>query len=200
VNRPELAGEHFQQRYPKVRLDPTLKLADEGRVVTAGATTSSFDLVIELIDRFLGPETAIRTAAELLTDPIPQSQKPYMLARKRLGHGDLEVQRVQVRIERDYAEALDPILLADEAAMSPRMLARRFRGATGESVQEYLRNTRIEAAMQKLAATEESIAEITTSCGYSDVRSFRRTFRQLTGVSPREYRARFSYARRQWPR
>ena len=188
----------FDERYPKVRLDPTLKLADEGRVITAGATTSSFDLVIELIGRFLGPETAIRTAAELLTDPMPQSQKPYMLSRKRIGHGDLDVQRVQARIERDYAESLDPTLLAAEAAMSPRTLARRFRGATGESLLEYLRNTRIEAAMRRLAATEETIGEITEGCGYVDVRSFRRTFRELTGLSPREYRTRFSYARRSW--
>jgi transcriptional regulator GlxA family with amidase domain len=190
----------FDERYPKVRLDPTLKLADEGRVVTAGATTSSFDLVIELIGRFLGADTAIRTAAELLTDPVPQSQKPYMLVRKRIGHGDREIQRVQAHIEQDYGDSLDPTSLAGEAAMSPRTLARRFRNATGESLHEYLRNTRVEAAMRRLAATEESIGEITERCGYADVRSFRRTFRELTGLSPREYRGRFSYARRAWAR
>lgn len=190
----------FEERFPKIRLDPTLKLADEGNVVTAGATTSSYDLVIELIGRYLGPETALRTARELLVDPAPQSQKPYMLRRERRGHGDLDVQHIQSRIERNYAVDLDPAALAGEAGMSPRTLARRFRAATGESLQEYLRNTRIEAAMRKLAATDQSIGEITDACGYADLRSFRRTFRGLTGLSPREYRTRFTYARRAWPR
>lgn len=63
----------------------------------------------------------------------------------------------------------------------------------------YLRNTRIEAAMRRLAATEQSIGEITDACGYADLRSFRRSFRELTGLSPREDRTRFTYARRAWP-
>jgi len=197
TTNPGLTG-LFADRYPNVRLDPTLRLADEGRLITAGATTSSFDLVVELIGRFLGPETAIRTATEMLTDPNPQSQKPYMLARPRAGHSDQDVHSVQVRIERDFGRQLDADSLARDAAMSPRTLARRFRHATGESLQEYLRNTRIEAAMRRLAATEDSVSTITEECGYVDVRSFRRTFREFTGLSPREYRARFSYARRSW--
>ncbi len=199
TTNPGLSG-LFAERYPAVHLDPTLRLADEGRLITAGATTSSFDLVIELIGRFLGPETAIRAATEMLTDPNPQSQKPYMLTRPRTGHSDQDVQSVQVRIERDYGRQLDTDSLARAAAMSPRTLARRFRHATGESLQEYLRNTRIEAAMRRLAATEDSISAITEQCGYVDVRSFRRMFRDFTGLSPREYRARFSYARRSWNR
>ena len=183
----------FRARYPEVRLRTELRVVDEGGVVTAGAMSSYLDLALSLVGRWLGPAVAVQTARTLATDPNPRPQRPYTLPRPPVPHPDEEVRRVEHFIGAHLGEALDVERLTAEVAMSPRSLARRFRAATGESLREYVQRRRVEAAMRELESTLQSFEEITARCGYEDVRSFRRLFQRLTGVSPREYRRRFGY-------
>ena len=50
---------------------------------------------------------------------------------------------------------------------------------------------RIEEAKQLLESTGTSIDDIALEVGYDDAGSFRRLFKRLTGISPRNYRQRF---------
>ena len=186
----------FRTRYPKVELDPTLRLADEGRLLTAGATTSFLDLAIELVARYAGPEVALRAARQLVTGLNPRSQKPFLLPRPQPLHNDEPIRAVQAEIESGYGGHLELADLAKGAGMSPRTLSRRFRDATGETPQQYLQRTRVEAAMRYLESTRLAVDDITSRCGYQDTRSFRRLFREHTGLSPRDYRRQFGYAGR----
>jgi transcriptional regulator GlxA family with amidase domain len=75
--------------------------------------------------------------------------------------------------------------------MSPRNFARRFKTATSEAPLNYVHRLRIDAARHLLENQHKSVQEISFSVGYEDVAFFRRLFQRHTGVSPREYRARF---------
>ncbi len=184
----------FHRRYPEVLLRTAMRVVDEGSVVTAGATTSYLDLALALIARSLGPRVALESARILSTDRNPRSQQPFLLPRPSVEHADDEVRKAEQWITQHLAEPFDTDSLARIAATSPRSFLRRFRNATGESPREYVQRVRVEAAMKDLEATQLSIEEITTQCGYADTRSFRRLFHKQTGLSPAEYRRRFGYA------
>ncbi len=84
-----------------------------------------------------------------------------------------------------------PIRLGDVASAvgySPTYLSRVFSSHLGRSVSEHLLGLRMTAAKQSLRNTDQSIAEIAASLGYSDHSHFSRAFAHAAGVSPKDFR------------
>jgi AraC-like DNA-binding protein len=78
--------------------------------------------------------------------------------------------------------------LAAHAGLSERHLQRKFQGTFGMSVQEFAVYLRIQSAARELRNTDKSVAEVAALVGFSDQSAFSRKFREMFGVSPREYR------------
>ncbi len=56
---------------------------------------------------------------------------------------------------------------------------------------EYLKSCRMANAKQMLAETDYSIGEIVEKCGFSDNSNFSRTFKNLTDLSPSDFRKKY---------
>lgn len=78
--------------------------------------------------------------------------------------------------------------IAAAAGLHPSALSRSFRRETGETVGGYIRHQRIRAATEKLLRTELTLSDISSHLGFADPSHFARTFRQITGLAPREFR------------
>lgn len=91
-------------------------------------------------------------------------------------------------IERGYREQLRITDLADAVQLSPGQLCRVFRLEYGTSPIAYQRELRVQAAKNLLTSTTLPIKEIAYRIGFSDVYFFSKTFKQLVGVSPTEFR------------
>jgi transcriptional regulator GlxA family with amidase domain len=128
-------------------------------------------------------------------DPNRESQAPYVVLDFFRDHGDAGVLRAQRVMEHRYAETLAIDDVAREIGISPRHFKRRFKQALGETPLGYLQRVRIEAAKQKLERSSMPVCEITWQIGYADTSSFCRLFKKTTGLSPRDYRERFSRQR-----
>lgn len=87
-----------------------------------------------------------------------------------------------------YTRSLRLRELAAGAGVHPVHLAREFQRRYGCSVGTYVRSLRIDAACEKLAHSDASIAEIALATGFSNQAHFSRTFRLATGVPPSRYR------------
>jgi len=89
----------------------------------------------------------------------------------------------------------EPLELAD-AAERTGLSASRFRHlfieGTGKRFKEYLTFVRIQEAKRLLATGDDTVTEISLACGFQSVAPFYRSFRQLVGVHPLEYRRRHS--------
>lgn len=81
---------------------------------------------------------------------------------------------------------------ARRQGISTAFATRPFRAATGYSPKDYLQSLRVEEAKQLLEMDECKIDAVAEAVGYSDSRAFRRLFRKMTGLTPAEYRRRFS--------
>jgi two-component system response regulator YesN len=101
----------------------------------------------------------------------------------------------QIRPAINYIDANydKPITLADIARvshLSVSRLAHIFKEQMGITIIDYLTSVRIERAKQLLLATGQSCTEICFQVGYNNQSYFSRTFKDLVGMSPRQFRTR----------
>ncbi len=90
--------------------------------------------------------------------------------------------------------------LARVSGVSEAHFARSFKEAFGVPPHRYLLTRRIERAKAMLRDTELPITEIAFQTGWNSLGTFGRTFRDVTGESPRELRAREKAARHELER
>lgn len=96
--------------------------------------------------------------------------------------------RVQRAIEARLHESLRIAELARACGMSERTLRRRWRSWSSRSLSDEINHRRIERACQLLMLPDLAIAEIGYQVGVSSPARFSRLFRDLKGLSARDYR------------
>lgn len=79
--------------------------------------------------------------------------------------------------------------------LSRRLLETRFKKSMGTSIYDYIIQVRIEKMMQ-LLCEGQSVSEAAAELGFSDIKNVSRTFRQLKGITPSEYREQVAPKRR----
>lgn len=91
-------------------------------------------------------------------------------------------------IHKHFEEPLRLPALAEMAGLSVYQFDQRIRSLFHVTAGQYIVKVRIDAACKRLTATDEAIAQIALSCGYSDQSAFSRQFKQAVGISPLAYR------------
>ena len=86
-------------------------------------------------------------------------------------------------------EAWPVTRLAEVSGVSPAHFARSFRQAFGAPPHRYLLTRRVERATALLRDTDLPITEICFQTGWESLGTFGRTFRDILGLSPGEFRA-----------
>jgi transcriptional regulator GlxA family with amidase domain len=184
-------ADEFRRRYPKIRFDPNLLIADEGRLLSSGACTSYIDLAVYLIERFHGSTVALQSSKAMLHDFSRTSQTPYIVYQPKKDHGDAKILAIQEQMERSYNLEFDAQRISRRNGMSRRTFERRFKSATGDTPLAYLQRTRVEAAKQMLESGLRTCDEVAYRVGYEDSGFFRKLFFKYTGLRPSDYRLKF---------
>ena len=96
--------------------------------------------------------------------------------------------RARDAMDRAYAQPLDVPALARIAHVSQAHFTRTFRATFGETPHRYLQRRRVERAMFLLRETDRSATDICFAVGFGSPGTFSRTFRDIVGRSPTEYR------------
>ena len=91
-----------------------------------------------------------------------------------------------------YHEPISVADMARVAAMSIRGFHQAFLDQIGRAPGNELQRVRIERAKQLLVSSTEKTAGIAEMCGYQSLNSFWVAFRKATGLSPKQYRQKFS--------
>jgi transcriptional regulator GlxA family with amidase domain len=107
-------------------------------------------------------------------------------------HNDPEILQTQQFMEKNYSDKLTIDELAGKVNLSRRSFERRFNKATNNTVIEYIQRVRIEAAKRSFEASRKNITEVMFDVGYSDTKAFRDVFKKITGLTPIEYRNKYS--------
>ena len=96
--------------------------------------------------------------------------------------------RARDAMDRAYAEPLNVRTVAAVAHISMAHFSRSFRAVFGETPHRCLQRRRVERSMFLLRDTERSVTDICFDVGFTSRGTFSRTFREIMGVSPSDYR------------
>jgi len=190
-------AEALHRRYPKVRVDPNVLYVDEGAILTSAGSAAGLDLCLHLVRRDYGSKIANQVARRLVIPPHREGGQAQFLerpvedrARGVEQHGSVSV--LLDRIRKRPRERWRIAELARLAAMSERTFMRRFHAATGLSPADWVTRARVDTARELLESTSLSIDQIAERCGLGTPTTLRHHFRKKVGVSPAQYRKRFS--------
>lgn len=186
------ACDAFAQNFPEVHLVPHAIVTSNRNVYTSGGATSTFHLLIHLIQETCGREYALRLAKNFAIDMDRSNQLYFEKFTPELVQEDPLVRQVQQIINERYRDLKNVEEALEEIPSSRRNMVRRFKTATGMTPIRYLQKTRIESAKLLLETTQKDILEVMLSSGYQDLKSFRELFRNFTGLTPKGYRDKYA--------
>lgn len=181
----------FRKMFPEVNLVDDKILTDEDGIYTSGGAYSYLNLLLYIIEKYAGREMAILISKAFMIDIDKESQSPFIIFQGQREHEDIPVKKAQEIIENNFQEKLNIDIIAEQLALSRRSLERRFKKATSNTISEYIQRVKIEAAKKELETGLKNINEIMYDVGYNDIKSFRGTFKKITGISPVKYKNKF---------
>ena len=101
---------------------------------------------------------------------------------------DYYIQEAIHYMEQNFQNDISIEEIAAVCGINRSYLGKIFRNSIGRSPQEFLMNYRMVKATELLKLTTLSIADIGTAVGYGNPLHFSRAFKNIYGVSPREWR------------
>lgn len=184
----------FRKSFPSIRFNPApnLVIADtQGRIVTAGGTTSWHDLALHIIARHCSPGEALRIAKVYLLKWHSEGQLPFANLVRRQPHADAVVRRAEEWLGTHFRNARAVSGVVAACGIPERSLKRRFKAAAASSLIDHVQNLRVEEAKRLLESESVSADDIAAMVGYDNSAFFRRLFRRCTGLTPSAYRRMF---------
>lgn len=190
-------ADELQRRYPQVCVDAKVLYVDEGSILTSAGSAAGLDLCLHLVRRDYGSAIANQVARRLVIPPHRDGGQAQFLERpvedrERKSGQPKSLSVLLDKIRKRPSERWNIAELARLAAMSERTFMRRFRAATGLSPAYWVTRARVDAARELLENTGLSIDHIAERCGLGTPTTLRHHFRKKVGVSPAQYRKRFS--------
>lgn len=190
------AARALAEAHPAVDVDSDPIFVRDGPVYTSAGVTAGMDLALALVeedfDRGLALELA-RWFVMYLKRPGGQSQFSVRLRAQRDERSTFGALRAWVADH--LREPWTVPRLAARAAMSPRHFARTFAAEAGTTPARFVAELRVEEARRLLEETDLPIKVVAARAGLGSVEAMRRSFRDILGATPSDYRARFVRAR-----
>jgi AraC-like DNA-binding protein len=91
-------------------------------------------------------------------------------------------------IQSHYGEPLKISKLAAMAGLSLYQFEQRIHRIFELTAGQFIKKVRMDAALRQLKTTDDPIVNVALDSGYSDQSTFTRQFKQVTGLSPAQYR------------
>ncbi|MDF5756083.1 helix-turn-helix transcriptional regulator [Spongiactinospora sp. TRM90649] len=112
------------------------------------------------------------------------SRRPIDTARLR------RLRMAKDTMDREWSGPLDLDAVAARAGYSRYHFVRSFKDVYGETPGQYLSRRRIERAQELLRSANLTVTEICILVGFSSLGTFCTRFKQVTGMTPGEFRGR----------
>jgi AraC family transcriptional regulator len=170
----------------KVKLSPQFKLVDPllSSLVSAVNTERlagfpNGQLFLDSVEQALAVALVNRYAAQ-------QAVRRY-----RAGLPPARLRRVIELIEARIEDDLSLEEMAESVNLSTAHFSHMFRSSTGQSPYMFVLRRRVDRAKEMLRNSDFRVLDVAVGCGFKTQQHFARVFRQLSGLSPSEYRHEF---------
>ena len=185
------SADHFQQLFPRVKVDPDVLYVDDGDVLTSAGVAAGIDLCLHIVRRDFGTAVANSVARRTVVPPHREGGQAQYVRRPLPDPQLASTERARAWALDRLDEALTLPQLAARESMSVRTFTRRFREEVGMSPGQWLTQQRVELARQLLESTDLSVDRIAHQAGFGTGASMRQHLQSALGVSPTAYRRTF---------
>ncbi len=187
-------ADRLRALYPKLSVDPDVLYIDDGDILTSAGSAAGIDLLLHIVRKDFGPDRANQVARRLVMPPHRDGGQAQFIERPVPRQPSNRLAALLDTVRARPQERWTIQRMARETAMSERTMIRRFKESLGASPGEWLTEMRVDAARQLLESCDAGIEEVADLAGFGSVATLRHHFRSRVGVSPANYRARFSRA------
>lgn len=134
-------------------------------------------------------ELEVRSCLTTLLVQLRQHLPPEQPAQSRRILRDNERIRAMMGfIQAHFDQELTTSAIAASAMISVSECLRCFHACIGMTPIQYVKHYRIQQAAEKIANTDRRIAQIASECGFQEMSYFAKSFREVLGVTPSQYR------------
>ncbi len=185
----------FESKYV---LPFSVDLSDHQKVFLASELENSpiptflQDIFHEFQEKSYGFELAIRTHIGSLFLWVLRTWHKngiHMDANSTLKEIDiLRLQKVFDYLDAHYSHGITVETVSTMLNMSYSYFSRYFKSIIGKTFSEYLNHVRITEAEKMLLTTDLNITEVALECGFSNSSYFIAQFREVKGLSPRQFK------------
>lgn len=179
------------QRYPKVRWQYEQNCIFNQRTGTASGVNGYLPLAQALIEQQVNA-TVFNDLNRLMVLPRPIQSHAAFQALSLIEQPSQLLRRLHTLVQELPAERITVCLLAGELGTTERTLARKVREETGSAVATYARRIKLSQVSERLILTTVPLKTISSELGFSSDSNLRRMFKELTELTPAQYRQRFA--------
>ena len=94
-------------------------------------------------------------------------------------------------VDEHYAEKIRLEDLVDVVHINKYYICKIFQQCTGKTLLNYVNIVRVQKAVEKLIATNDSVTQIAFAVGFQDINYFSRIFKSIMNVSPTDIRRKY---------
>lgn len=98
------------------------------------------------------------------------------------------LQRVREYVEQNLSEPISLREAASAAGLEEKYFSAFFHRKTGVCFRDWLAGRRVSRAIEILTQRDDTITRVAASVGFQDLGTFERSFKRLTGLTPREFK------------
>ncbi|MBO0930738.1 GlxA family transcriptional regulator [Fibrella aquatilis] len=182
----------MQRRYADVQVLKDSVMTDHEGIYTSGGALLSWNLILYLVEKFCGREVSIGVSRMFNIDLDRASQSHFVVFQGQRQHNDDDILKAQTFIEQNFHLPMSVDQIAERSNMSKRNFIRRFKSATQNTPLEYLQRVKVESAKKALEKNTDDVASVMYNAGYNDTKTFRKVFKQVTGLTPQAYRKKYN--------
>ena len=181
------------RRFPDLQVNDNAIFIKDGSFYTSAGATAGIDLALALIEEDCGPRVSLAVARELVvylkrSGGQEQYSEPLQFQTESVSR----FSELTTWIVGHLNDDLSVESLAGRACLCPRHFSRRFKIEFGASPADFVERLRLNEARRRLSSGDNSIENVGMSVGFKSADAFRRAFERRLGVTPSDYRRRFS--------
>jgi len=186
-------AQNVARRFPDLTVNDNAIFIKDGQFYTSGGATAGIDLALSLIEEDHGQRVSLAVARELVvylkrSGGQEQYSEPLQFQTESVSRFSELTTWLHSHLNGD----LSVEDLAGRACLCPRHFSRRFKTEVGTSPADFVERLRLDEARRRLSNGDNSVENVGISVGFKSGDAFRRAFERRLGVSPTDYRRRFS--------
>ncbi|WP_394619241.1 GlxA family transcriptional regulator [Lentzea sp. JNUCC 0626] len=187
-------ADEFRTRFPQVTLEPDVLFVDDGDILTSAGSAAALDLGLHLVRRDHGAQIATTVSRRLVFAAHRDGGQKQFVERPVPHVPDESLAPTLAWAQHHLDTPLTVTDLAHHAAVSPATLHRRFQAQLGTTPLAWLTGERVTLACRLLELGEKRLDVVARRTGLGTTTNLRALLRRDTGLTPSQYRRRFSPA------